>query len=155
MPKVMRGQSPASVAWAMYAPNPVAVKVVCPQLTISETMLAFQAPPLAVIPPVTQEEKMPGIINFCHNFQPCKPTFFAISRKSVGMLIAPAMELKRMYHCAPRDINKILPKSMLMLARMKNRVAKGKIKLAGNDAKNCTTGCNRRANLGLKPMGIL
>ena len=29
-----------------------------PQVTTSETMLAFHAPPLAVIPPVTHDEKI-------------------------------------------------------------------------------------------------
>ena len=85
-PKVMRGQSPLVVAQAIYAPRPVAVSVEVPQVTISETMLAFQAPPLAVIPPVTHDEKIPG----------------TISRRSVGTLDAPAIELNKIYHCAPQ-----------------------------------------------------
>src|SRR5579883_842513 len=98
----------------MYDPKPVAVNVVCPHVTISETMLAFQAPPLAVVPPVTQAEKMPGIMSLRQRCQPCKPTSVAISRRSVGMLIAPAIELNKMYHWAPRDISRMLPQSILM-----------------------------------------
>ena len=72
-------------------------------------MLAFQAPPLAVMPPVTQDEKMPGTINRRHRCQPRSPMSSAISRKSVGMLDAPAIELNRMYHCAPSAMSKTLP----------------------------------------------
>ena len=45
IPKAMRGKSPASVAKAIYAPRPLALSFVGPQLTASATMLAFQAPP--------------------------------------------------------------------------------------------------------------
>jgi hypothetical protein len=48
---VIRGQSPLAVALAMYAPRPLAVSVDVPHVTTSETMLAFHAPPLAVMPP--------------------------------------------------------------------------------------------------------
>ena len=90
-------------------PQAAPVRVVPPQLTTSETMLAFQAPPLAVTPPVTQAEKIPGMINFCQRYIPVKPTSSAISRRSEGMLWAPAMALKRMYHWVPNAMRRIEP----------------------------------------------
>jgi len=42
----------------MYVPSPFAFRVVLPQETTSETMLAFHAPPEAVMAPVTHDAKM-------------------------------------------------------------------------------------------------
>ncbi len=53
VPANNRGKSPSAVARAMMAPMPVALSVRPPKDTYSETMLAFHAPPLAVMAPVT------------------------------------------------------------------------------------------------------
>ena len=126
--------------------------MVLPQLTTSDTMLAFQAPPLAVTPPVTQAEKMPGMISLRQRCSPFSPTSSAISRRSEGMVWAPAMALKRMYHWAPSAISRIEPQPIGIWKRTKKRVAKGKMKLAGNEARNCTSGCSSRARRGWKPI---
>src|SRR5882757_4100948 len=65
-PKTIRGQSPLLVASAIYAPSPSARSVVLPHETSSATMLAFQAPPDAVMAPVTHDPKTPGPISACH-----------------------------------------------------------------------------------------
>ena len=44
---------PRSVAWLMAAPSPVVVRVWPRYFMYSATMLAFQAPPMAVIQPVS------------------------------------------------------------------------------------------------------
>ncbi|VWB90464.1 hypothetical protein BSE24067_04332 [Burkholderia seminalis] len=53
MPRMIFGKSPAAVVCAMYAPRPCATTFVSPHCTNSDTMLAFHAPPDAVIAPVT------------------------------------------------------------------------------------------------------
>src|SRR5580658_763915 len=140
MPRAKRPVFPAAEAAAMYAPRPDAVSVALPQVTTSDTMLAFQAPPLAVIAPVTHDAKMPGIMKRFQRNQPVTSRSAVISRSSVGMLCAPAIVLKRTYHCAPSAIKRMQPQLIGMWYAMKNSVANGKIMLAGNDARNCTTG---------------
>ena len=53
MPKTTLVKSSASDAKRIYAPRPVAVKLLPPQLTTSATIVAFQQPPAAAIAPVT------------------------------------------------------------------------------------------------------
>src|SRR5690242_1488561 len=103
-------------------------------------MLAFHAPPEAVIAPVTQAGKIAGMMSFFHNCQPLTPMLWAISRKSVGTDIAPAIVLNRMYHWAPNAISRMLPQFRLILRRRKTTVTTGNTKLAGNEARNCTIG---------------
>ena len=53
VPSTMRGMSALAVASAMKDPRPWASSRVDPQLATSATMEAFQAPPDAVMAPVT------------------------------------------------------------------------------------------------------
>src|SRR5450755_2260782 len=64
-------------------------------------MLAFHAPPEAVIMPVTKNGKIPGRMSLRQRSQPRMPKTLAASFRSVGMAMAPAITLKRMYHCVP------------------------------------------------------
>ncbi len=56
------------------------------------------------------------------------------------MAEAPAMTLKRMYHCAPSAISRMLPQSSGMPRATKTAMAKGKRKFAGKLARTWTTG---------------
>ena len=84
------------------SPGRTRVSVVLPHDTSSETMLAFQAPPEAVIAPVTQEPKMPGRDQGLHARalpDQCWPPSRA---RSFGMPCAPPITLNSRYHCAPK-----------------------------------------------------
>src|SRR5262249_50708815 len=151
-PRTMRGQSPFAVASEMYAPSPSARRLVLPQETNSETMLAFHAPPEAVIAPVTHEAKMPGPMSARHSRLRRRPMLAAISRRSFGIPCAPPITLNRRYHCAPNAIRSMLPQFKLSPNLMNPRVAKGNKKFAGNDAKIWTIGCETRASFGLNPI---
>src|SRR5215469_18759238 len=113
----------------MYAPSPLAFRVVSPHDTSSETILAFQAPPDAVIAPVTHEPKIPGPIRAFQTRSPRKPILVAISRRSLGMPCAPPITLNKRYHWGPRAISSILPQLRLSPSLMKPRVANGNRKL--------------------------
>ena len=76
-------------------------------------MLAFQAPPEAVIAPVTHDPKMPGPISAFHARPRRSPMLAAISRRSFGMLCAPPITLNSRYHCAPSAISSMLPQLRL------------------------------------------
>src|SRR5450830_982373 len=104
-PSVIFGKSPAAVLWAMYAPKPWATTLSCPHETNSETILAFHAPPEAVIAPVTYYAKMPGSMTLRHHSQPRMRKLAATSLKSFGNALAPAITLNRMYHCVPSTIS--------------------------------------------------
>ncbi len=136
----------------MYAPRPLAVSVVPPKVTTSETMEAFQAPPEAVMPPVTYAGKIPGTISRRQRCRPRTPRSSMASRRSVGMAMAPAMALKRMYHWAPRAISRMPPRSIDRPVRSSSQTASGKRKLAGKLASTWTTGWAMRVSLGEKPI---
>src|SRR5271165_6687753 len=70
-------------------------------------MLAFHAPPDAVTIPVTKYGKIPGKIKCRQRSMELKRKTFAASFKSVGIAIAPAITLNRMYHCVPSSIKAI------------------------------------------------
>src|ERR1700761_1445917 len=97
-------------------------------------MLAFQAPPLAVMAPVTQVPKMLGPRRNFQRRHPRRPKLVAISRRSLGMACAPPITLESRYHCAPRAMSSMLHQLRVIPSLMKPRVAKGKRKLAGKDA---------------------
>src|ERR1700722_9578408 len=98
-------------------------------------MLAFHAPPEAVIAPVTQAPNIPGPIRVFHSRILRRPRLAAISRKSFGVGCAPPLTLYNRYHCAPKAINNMLPQFRLTPNLMKPRVAKGNRKFAGKDAR--------------------
>ncbi len=52
-PIMTSAKDPLVAAFVMYAPRPVATRWCFPKLTTSATIDAFQAPPAAVMPPVT------------------------------------------------------------------------------------------------------
>ena len=58
----------------------------------------------------------------------------AASRRSVGIALAPAITLNRMYHCVPSAISKTPPQLRLIPAASKTAVNNGNKKFAGNDA---------------------
>ncbi len=128
------------------------MRLVLPQATNSETMLAFQAPPDAVMSPVTHAPKIPGPMRARHLRQPLRPMLSAISRRSLGMLWAPAITLKSTYHWEPSAMSRMQPQLSEMCKARNIAMAKGKTKLVGKEARTWTTGCARRAKRGLKPM---
>ena len=73
MLQIINGVSPRCVTSAINAPSPSAFKVVSPQVANSATMLAFQAPPVAVQAPVTQKGKIAGRISVRQSGQPRRP----------------------------------------------------------------------------------
>ena len=64
----------------------------------------------------------------------------AASRKSLGMALAPAITLNRMYHCDPSAISTMPPRFRLIPVASSTAVNNGNKKFAGNDASTCTTG---------------
>src|ERR1700760_1451303 len=115
-------------------------------------MEAFQAPPAAVMPPVTQDAKTAGMIRVLHRCQRPRRKLAAASRRSLGIAEAPAMTLNRMYHWAPRLISRIPPKFRLIPVLIRARVANGNRKLAGKLASTWTTGWAYRVTLGFIPI---
>src|SRR5579863_10380822 len=115
-------------------------------------MLAFHAPPVAVIMPVTRYGKIPGRIRVRHRRHPVTWYTTAASRRSDGIDMAPAITLNSTYHCVPRSISRT--EAMLrppgMDSRTTNRI--GNTLFAGTDAATCTSGCARYDHFGLKPM---
>src|SRR6202158_2870938 len=78
----------------------------------SATMLAFQAPPEAVSIPVTRYGKIAGRIRRRQRSHRLKRKTLEASFKSVGIAIAPAITLNRMYHCVPSSIRAIAARPM-------------------------------------------
>jgi len=68
------------------------------------------------------------------------------------MAMAPAMTLKRMYHCVPRSIRSMAAISRPPRRRSKKRRIIGKRAVAGMEAAICTSGCAMRAKRGFEPM---
>src|ERR1700686_1364289 len=62
------------------------------------------------------------------------------------------MTLNRMYHCVPRIISGLTHISTLRWNATMSETTTGKNRLAGNAARNCTTGWTRRASRGRKPI---
>ena len=73
------------------------------------------------------------------------------SSRSPGKAAAPAITLNRMYHCAPSTISGVSQMSGLRFQCTMATTKIGKNKLAGNAARNCATGCARRAQVGRRP----
>src|SRR5215469_14867355 len=118
----------------------------------SATMLAFQAPPEAVTMPVTRYGKIPGKIRLRQRSNRRNRKTSAASFRSVGIAIAPAITLKRMYHCVPSSISAMAASSTPPRKRINTSRSTGNNAVAGIDAANCTSGCISRAKRGLKPM---
>src|SRR6185312_9215574 len=145
------GKFCASAASAINAPNPTVLILWPAKITYSDTMLAFHAPPVAVINPVTRYGKIAGMISNFHRRQPVSPYTPAASLRSDGIAIAPAITLNRTYHCVPSTIRAMAamlrpPGSESSMSRRTENSA-----VAGIDAMTCTTGCNLRDHLGLIP----
>src|ERR1700739_4743712 len=140
MLQMIIGVSPLFVTSVIQAPKPSAFNVVVPQVARSATMLAFHAPPAAVHAPVTQNGKIAGKINVRQRGHPRRPYVVAASFRSLGMAIAPAMTLNRMYHWVPIAISRILPQLMLMCAKTKNQTTNGNVMFTGKDAAICANG---------------
>ncbi len=66
----------------IYAPKPSVGNDLVPQPIASAIILAFQAPPAAVIAPVMKNGKIPGNITRFHLSQPFTPKLAAASRNS-------------------------------------------------------------------------
>src|SRR5271163_4562741 len=80
-------------------------------------MLAFQAPPAAVIQPVVRAGKMPGSQSVRHCCQPFKWVSWVQARRSWGMALAPEITLKRIYQIVPSIIKITEPHSRLPWSR--------------------------------------
>jgi len=98
VPNAILGKSPAVKFVWMYAPKPEAKSFISPQLIISAMMLAFHAPPAAVIAPVTKYGAIPGKIMRRHQRNPFTLKLAAASFNSFGRALVPAITLNRIYH---------------------------------------------------------
>src|ERR1700677_2673787 len=76
-------------------------------------MLAFHAPPAAVIQPVVSAGKMPGSQSVRHLCQPLRWVSCVQARRFCGMALAPEITLKRIYHIVPSIIKTTEPHSRL------------------------------------------
>src|ERR1035441_8621725 len=115
-------------------------------------MLAFHAPPDAVTMPVTRYGKIPGRISFFQRSMPFMRKTEQHSFKSVGIAIAPAITLNRMYHCVPKRSSTIDPIPSPPPTRISNSSTTGKSAVAGTEAAICASGWAIRASRGLKPI---
>src|SRR5581483_9507659 len=96
---ISRLKFPESVARLIVAPRPT-VENICPlKWKYSAMMLTFQAPPDAVTRPVIRYGKMPGRMSLRHLAAERNLNTAAASFKSLGIAIAPAITLNKMYHC--------------------------------------------------------
>ena len=75
----------------------------------------------------------------------------AASRRSPGNAAAPATTLNRMYHCVPRIISGVSQISAFRWKCTMKITNGGNSRLAGNAARNCASGCARRAQMGRSP----
>src|ERR1019366_3677044 len=128
------GKFPASVAPLMTAPNPVVVMVWPWKWKYSATILAFHAPPDAVTKPVIRYGKIPGRSNFRQRSTVLRRNTSQTSLRSVGMADAPAMTLKRMYHCVPMNSRTMEPTPSPPPKRIKASSTMGNNAVAGTDA---------------------
>src|SRR5579875_54215 len=74
------------------------------------------------------------------------------SFKSVGIAIAPAMTLKRIYHCVPSNINTIAASDRWPGKAIRSGNNAGKKAVAGIEATTCTTGCSTLDQRGDTPI---
>ena len=118
-----------------------------PQFTASETMLAFQAPPDAVIAPVTQVRKH---ARQQHIFPPASPSPQSEDcrpprRRSVGKGARAGDHVEQDVPLGPEDHQRAQPANAGPAARSarSRTTAIGKSRLAGNAARNCASGCPR------------
>src|SRR6476620_3024850 len=95
---------------------------------------------------------MAGRISLRHHNIRGSRRLAAASRRSLGIALAPAITLNRMYHCAPSDINRMPPLLRLPPVASKDTVTRGNKELAGNDASRCTTGGAGGDTLGFNPI---
>jgi hypothetical protein len=72
-------------------------------------MVAFHAPPAAVIQPVTRPGSTAGSRNFFQRHQPSRRRRSAQLTMSLGMAAAAAATLKRIYHWVPKRISSTAP----------------------------------------------
>src|ERR1700733_2928027 len=103
-------------------------------------MLAFQAPPEAVIAPVRKYGKMPGSMTRFHHSQPLTRKLRDASRRSLGNADAPAITLNNIYHCVPRIISGDSQISGLAFQKTISDTTSGNRRLLGKAARNCATG---------------
>ena len=73
-------------------------------------------------------------------------------RRSVGIALAPAITLNRMYHCEPSAISRMPPRFSGIPEATKNAIANGNRKFAGKLASSCTTGWASRLIRGFIPI---
>ena len=75
------------------------------------------------------------------------------SRRSEGMDMAPAITLKRMYHCVPSSMRAMepMPRPPPILTSPMSRM--GKKAVAGTEARTCATGWTKRASLRIEADG--
>ena len=95
---------------------------------------------------------MPGRITLRHHCQPPTWKLSAASRRSPGKALAPAMTLNRMYHWVPRIISGVSQMSAFRWKRTMTSTKSGNSRLAGKAARNCASGCTRRAQFGRRPI---
>src|SRR5262249_3856940 len=122
---------PRSVASLIAAPSPVVLRMRPLYFMYSATILAFQAPPMAVIQPVSRGGEMDGRIDFgahaCHDHRVNRAT----SQSSRGIRLAPAMTLNKTYHCVPSINNTTAPNPSPAPAANIAPMTRGKIIGAG------------------------
>src|SRR6516165_8962955 len=86
-----------------------------------------------------------------HQRQGRTRTLAATSLKSPGNALAPAMTLKRMYHCVPRIISGLSQISGARSNRTIRKTATGNSRLAGKAARNWAVGWTLSVNFGRSP----
>ena len=97
-------------------------------------MLAFQAPPDAVTKPVIRYGKIPGKRSSRHRSNLPNRNTPQTSFRSVGMALAPAMTLNRIYHCVPKSSRTIAPTPSPPPARISTSIMIGNSAVAGTEA---------------------
>src|SRR5271163_4691496 len=115
-------------------------------------MLAFQAPPAAVIQPVVRAGKMPGSQRVRHTCQPLRWVSCVQARRSCGMALAPEITLKRIYQIVPSIIKITEPHCRLPPTRTINKNRLEKTSGEGKDAAIWVRGIRYCASLGLEPI---
>ena len=95
---------------------------------------------------------MPGRISVRQRCQRVKWKTEAASRSSVGMAMAPAITLNRMYHCVPSSMRTMDPTPNPPPSRTRPNSTTGNSAVAGTEAAICASGCATFASRGLKPM---
>ena len=94
---------------------------------------------------------MPGSMTSRHQRQGRTRKLAAASLKSLGNALAPAMTLKRMYHCVPRIISGLSQIFGESSNRTIRKTATGNRRLAGKAARNWAIGWMIAVSLGRSP----